>query len=294
MRRHALAVGAALFCATAARVVRAEPAELSLAMRFGVSTAPFFTASFPSVRGHGLVAVLSGRHRLSAQREIGIVVPGALVSVEQPAGAYVDETTWGNPTLFVAHRRVIDVGEGHTSRWFGRVGLSLPLAEHGAPGALLANRALAVASALDGWREQWLYVPGRLSVAVSGGVDFAAAPWTFEASLAVPLLFEVSRAGLPEDADTRGVGIAPVVHAGLRVQVARWLVSTLGADLVVNALPPVEHARGESSKLQLMVRPALGFPLGRRALLSADFVAPIAGPLGGSTFSGSLLATISI
>lgn len=70
-------------------------------------------------------------------------------------------------------------------------------------------------------------------------------------------------------------------------------VVLLSADLVINAVPPVEGARSKIHTAQPVLRPALSFPLGRRVLLSADFVAPIAGSLGGSTFSGSLLVTTS-
>jgi hypothetical protein len=293
--------------AAAVREVRAEPtgappagdvapaprANLSLGARFGASTAPFYTANFSSVRGHGLVAALSGSYLISTTDELGLAVPGALVSVEQPAGAYVDEVTWGNPTLFVTHRRASDVGGGRTLRWFGRVGVSLPLAEHGAPGALLSNRALALASAFEGWRDQESYFPGRLSVAPGGGLDLSSPPWRFEAGLKLPLLFEVSRANLPADSDVRPVGFAPVAHAGFNVRAARWLTPGLSADLVMNAVPPVQGTRDKIQTAQLVLRPALGFPLGRGVLLSADFVAPVGGSLGGSTFSGSLLVTTS-
>lgn len=305
MKRSAsrLAIAVAVLGVMAVRETRADPQgappagngasaprpTLSLGARFGVGTAPFYTANFPSVRGHGFVAVLSGSYPISTTVELGIAVPGAFLSIEQPAGAYVDEVTWGNPTLFVTHRRAS--GAGRTFRWFGRLGVSLPLAEHGAPGALLANRALAVASALEGWRNQESYFPGRLSLAPSGGLDFSSPPWNFEASLTLPLLFRVADADLPDDSRVHAVGFTPVVHSGLHVQVARWLIPSLSADLVLNAVPPAESARNEIQTAQLVLRPALRFPLSRRLLLTADFVAPVAGSLGGSTFSGSLLVT---
>jgi hypothetical protein len=304
-RTSRLAVAVAFLGVTAARAVRAEPQaaspaasgasgpplHLSLATRFGVSTAPFYTANLPTVRGHGFVAVLATGYRISAADELGLAVSGALVSIEQPAGVYVDEMTWGNPSLFLTHSQTSGVGDGRTLRWFGRLGVSLPLAEHGAPGALLANRALAVASALEGWRDQESYVPGRLSVVPSGGLDVSSPPWRFAASLELPLLFEVSAANLPDEADAHAVGFAPVLHSGIDLQVATWLIPSLSADLVMNAVPPVEAAGSAIGPAQLVLRPALNFLRGRRLLLSADFVAPIAGSLGGSTFSGSLLVT---
>jgi hypothetical protein len=288
---------------TAARELRAEPEEslprgggetaprlkLSLGARFGVSTAPFYTANFPSVRGHGFVFVLSGSYPLGAREEIGLTLPAGFLSVEQPAGAYVDEVTWGNPTVSVTHHRVSNVGDGRALRWFGRIGVSLPLAEHGEPGALLANRALAIASAVEGWREQESYVPGRLSVTPSAGLEFSTPPWKFDAGLKLPLVLEVSDANLPEDADAHAFGFTPVLHSGVDVKVAKWLIPSLNADLVINAVPPVDGAREKIEAAQLVLRPALTFPLSRRALLSADVLSPIAGSLGGSTFSGSLL-----
>jgi hypothetical protein len=291
---------------TVLREVRAEPlgspcfraggseprANLSLATRFGVSTAPFYTASFPSVRGHGLVASLCGTYPIGAV-ELGFTVPGALISIEQPAGAYVDEVTWGNPSWVLRYRPASRQGDGHTLGWFSGVGVALPLAEHGAPGALLSNRALALASAFEGWRDQDSYVPGRFSLVPHGGLEFASLPWRFEASLELPLLFEVSDADLPEDSDAAIVGFAPVIHSGIDVRVADWFVPGLDADLVLNAVPPVEGARSKIEPLEFVLRPELSFPLRGRLLLSADFVVPIAGSLAGSTFSGSLRVTKS-
>jgi hypothetical protein len=178
-------------------------------------------------------------------------------------------------------------------RWFGGLGVALPLAEDGELGALLSNRALALASAFEGWSDQESYTPGRLSLVPIGGLDFASAPWNLEVSLKLPLLFEVSDAELPDDSDARPLGFAPVVHSGFDVQVADWFVPSLGADLVLNAVPPVEAARSEIEPLQFVLRPELAFPLRGGLLLSADFVVPIAGSLGGSTYSGSLRVTKS-
>jgi hypothetical protein len=225
--------------------------------------------------------------------ELGLVIPAAIVSIEQPAGSYVDELTWGNPTLSVTHRRALDASDGRKLGWFARFGVSLPLAEHGESGALFSNRALAVASAFEAWREQESYFPGRWSFTPSGGIDVSTRPWTFEASLKLPLLVEVSDANLPEEAEAHAVGFAPVVHTRAGVEALRWLIPSLSADLVVNAVSPVEGARDEISTIQLVLRPALDFPLGRGWILSADFVAPVAGSLGGSTFSGSLLVATS-
>jgi hypothetical protein len=100
--------------------------------------------------------------------------------------------------------------------------------------------------------------------------------------------------GPPGDADDHAVGFAPVVHSGLDVQVATWLVPSVSADLVTNAVVPVEGAGSKIQAVELVLRPALSFPLRRRLLLSAHLAAPIARSLGGSTFSGGLLVTTSL
>jgi hypothetical protein len=70
------------------------------------------------------------------------------------------------------------------------------------------------------------------------GLELYTPPWSFEASLELPLLFEVSNANLPEASDAHSVGFAPVVHSGADVKVAKWLIPSLSADLVINAVPP--------------------------------------------------------
>ena len=158
-RGTSLAVGVAVMGLAAVRELRAEPhrpaaangapaarASLSLAARFGASSAPFYTASFPSVRGHGLVAVVAGSYPISTTEQLGLALPGALLSIEQPAGAYVDELTWGNPTLWMSHNQASDLGDGRSFRWFGRLAVSLPLAEHGAPADVVRASAYSTTS----------------------------------------------------------------------------------------------------------------------------------------------------
>lgn len=277
----------ALLVALAATTsAHAEDVTASLAMHFGVATVPFTTTNFPIARGHGFVSVLSGSYRVAANDEVGVSVPGALVSVAQPAGAYVDELAWGNPTLRAVHGG----GDGEL-RWFARADVSLPLAAHGAPGALLANRALAIAAAIDGWRDPEWFVPGRMSLVPRAGLTRSAAWWSVEASLKLPLLVRVSKADLPDEARTHPIAVVPVVHSAATATIASWLTASTDLDLVVHAVPPAEGARSETRTFQLVIRPALTFSFGRGVLLTADFLAAVSGSLGGSTYAGGLVLT---
>jgi hypothetical protein len=173
-------------------------------------------------------------------------------------------------------------------RQLARLSLSLPLAEHGPSDSLYANRALAIANALEGWREQELFFPGRLSLAASGGIDFSCRRMLFEVNLKLPLLFRVFQDDLPKSTVGHVVGFTPVVHTLLGVRIVRWFHMNLNTDLVLNAVPPVEKPRGRAQPAQLVLQPVLLFQLSRTLQLATDFLAPIGGSLGGSTYSGSL------
>lgn len=262
--------------------------RLALRARFGVTTAPFYTESLPEVRGQGIVGTLSGSHPLGADAEVGLVLPAAALQVRQPAGAYVNELTRGNPALFVAAERIVREGFESTLRSITRLTLALPLSERGPSGSLKSNRALAIASALEGWREQELYAPGRLSIVPCVGLAYDRARIRAEASLELPVLFRLSRADLPSSTPTHIVGFTPAVHTSVAVRVAGWFVPALRADLVVDAVPPVEQARGPARVALVVLEPELAFRLSRHLRLVIDFMAPVAGALAGTTYAGSL------
>jgi len=262
--------------------------RLALRARFGVTTAPFYTESLPEVRGQGFIGTLSGAYRLAADAEVGLVLPAAALQVRQPAGAYVNELTRGNPALFAADEGIVREGSESTLRYIARLTVALPLSERGPSGSLMSNRALAIASALEGWREQELYAPGRLSIVPCVGLVYDRARISAEASLKLPVLFRLSRAALPSGTETHTVGFTPALHTSLAVRVTGWFVPALRADLVVDALPPVEQARGPTRAALVVLEPELAFRLSRHLGLAVDFMVPVAGTLAGTTYAGSL------
>lgn len=270
-----------------------EPGEhggVALLMRFGVTDAPFYSAELPEVKGHALVALLSGYARVGGDYAVGLRVPLSGASVAQPAGVYVDEAAWGNPELWAERRWSFSVGGGLRLRATGRFAVGTPLADRGPAGSLLENRALEIASALEGYREQELYLPGVLPLAASAQVELCSSRWAAVASVKLPLLIRVSDAGYSDRSTLHPLGTAPV----LGLQGTAWVTPRFGISvaghLVINAVPPVEPARaaGGSSVVQVVLAPALQVGLGAHVLLRVDVVAPVAGPLGGTTFAGGL------
>jgi len=274
-----------------AREAPASRLRLALHARFGVTTAPFYTEAFPEVRGQGFAGILSGSYRLSADDEAGILLPAAALQVRQPAGAYVNELTRGNPALFAAHQRIVRDDFTSTFRYITRLTLALPLSEDGPTGSLMSNRALTIASALEGWRAQEFYSAGRLSIVPCVGLAYDRARISVQASITLPVLFRLSRAALPSSTDTHVIGFTPVLDTSLAVRVAGWFVSALRADLVLDAVPPVERARGSTRLALVVLEPELAFRLSRDLGLAVDFMAPVAGALAGTTYAGSLRLT---
>jgi hypothetical protein len=261
-------------------------ARLIASVRFGLAEAPFVTTRLPEVRGHGFVGLVAAALALNRHYAVGVDVPFAVVSIEQPAGSYVDESTRGNLGLFV--RATTVWSRPHVALApFAELALGLPLAERDAEDALLASRALAIASALEMYRRQDAFTSGTVPVTTSLGVCLRRGVWSAETSLRMPLLFRFSNAGLPAGADTRPVGFAPALHLQGGARPLPWLYASFTADLVVNAVAPV-RLLNEPTVAQLSLTPALLFSLQRHVSLGLDFVAPIAGPLGGWNYSGSL------
>jgi hypothetical protein len=283
-----LVLGLASLVSSARAQAHPEPrVSLALDTRFGVTHPPFYSERFPSQRGHGFVAKLAGTYRLDSIHQVGALFPAALVSLAQPAGSYVDKATWGNASLFLVQTHTLRTERVRNLRWLDRIDLSLPIAEHGPSDSLYANRALAVASALEGWRDPELFLPGRLSLVATGGVEFAVSRFLFQAGLKLPLLFRVSRAGLPESARDHRVGFTPIAHTLVGVRALSWLEVRAITDLVINAFPAVEQARGQTRPAQLVVEPELLFRLTGELQLATTFMLPVAGALGGSTYAGS-------
>jgi hypothetical protein len=262
--------------------------SLSVRARFGVATAPFFTRALPVVRGHGVSLRLSAAYRLSSDSLLGVEAPPVvLASVAQPAQSYVDTLSWGNPRFSLSQRA--ELWNDARIRFLGvaSAALGAPIARHGPAGSLFGLRALQLASAFDALRDQDLYTSGILPLAVGYATLLEQGHWSLELNLRVPLLLRLSRAGLPEDAKPRLVGLTPSLHLVARLRTVRWLEVSLAADTVFDVLAPVASER-PSAKTQLALAPILSFSLHRTLRLRTDFLLPLGGVLGGRAYSAGL------
>jgi hypothetical protein len=261
--------------------------SVALRARFGVATAPFYGKAFPETRGHGFVFTLSVGYRFGAGTLLAVQMPLALMSVAQPAGAYLDHTTWGNANLVALHQLELWSRGSWRLRGVGGGSLALPVAQRGPADSELGARALRLASAIDALRHQELYTAGALPVALTAGVSLEHGPLSLAANLRVPVFFRLSRTGWPRDADTRAVSTTPVLHVGARYGLASWLELALAADTVFDGRAPATPVHADR-RVQFALLPALQFHLPRGVLIRTDFVLPIAGPLGAHVYAGGL------
>jgi hypothetical protein len=262
--------------------------SVGLELRLGATTAPYFTRSFVEVRGHGIVGVAQASYRLTERNSFAVQVPLLAISVEQPAGAYLDEFAWGNLNLlYRLDHTLLDTPQLSLTLHSG-ASVALPIAEQSRSASLLSGRALRIGSALDGFRHPELYTEGVMPLAGSIGVTLVRWPFSAELDLRLPLLLRFSNADLPDDARTHRLSVATVLHLAMATDATRWLRVSLSADTVLSAVPAVETARA-SAPVQFTLSPALTFRLPRGIQLGTTFVLPVAGALGGSTYAGSLL-----
>jgi hypothetical protein len=261
--------------------------ELAAEAQLAVVKAPFFTRNFPELEAHGFVLELRGYYAWSADWAIGGDAPLSLMNVRQPGGSFLREAAWGNPGVFV-RRRIAPLAfrqrmlEGWTSASFG-----LPLAEHGDAASLLENRALEAANAARSYLSPESFTAGVLPLTLEAGLGTRHGRFAADATLAAPLLLRLSRAELPNEARLHRLGFLPRIGLGGSVDLLRFLRFVLEADAAL-AVARVFEPREPASRLQLSLRPGLLFMLGRRLDVGLTFVAPIAGPLGGSAYGGAL------
>jgi len=252
---------------------------------FGYAKSPFFVPEFPAVSGHVLLLRPAVARRISSPLWLGFAAPLALTSIRQPAGTYVDEAAWGNPALTIEY----DWGgleSGNGFRGVARASLGLPLAEHGPRASQMANRALALADALQALREPSSYTPGVASLTLEYRADFASGAWLFGPGLSVPLLVRVDEAELPST-QTRAVGLRPRADLRAMYHPRRWF--GVGAESsvtfdVVRVTEPIheDHVR---QRVQPSIRPQVVFDKERfRVVLSC--LAAIGGPVHGSAGCG--------
>jgi len=246
--------------------------------RIGSVTAPFYTSAQPIVRSElqAYSLILDGWYRVRMQWSIGLRVPIATSSVEEPAGSYTADYTLGNPLAYVEYDRRLP----HSMVGRARASLGLPLAGSGDAPSLVRNRVVAASDALEGWRSTELYQPGTLPLVLEAMVDRVRPAWRARARVKLATLVRVTDANLPDDADPQPLGIVPSTELEIGWRVRRWLCLGLGVHAVVLAIPPVEPIRdiGRSGRVQFGVVPQLEIVRGRAAF-TLDVLVALAGPL---------------
>jgi len=262
--------------------------ELAAEAQLAVVKAPFFTRNFPELEAHGFVLELRGRYAWSPDWAIGAEAPLSLMNVRQPGGSYLREAAWGNPGVFIRRRIApLPLRQRRLEGWTG-ASVGLPLAEHGGAASLLENRALEAANAARSYLSPESFTPAVLPLTLEAGLGTRQGRFAAEATLVAPLLLRLGRAELPHEARLHRLGFLPSIRLGGSVDLLRFLRFMLEADAAV-AVARVFEPREPASRLQLSLRPGVLFALGRRLELGLTFIAPIAGPLGGSAYGGALM-----
>jgi hypothetical protein len=295
MIRLAIAsVGVALATARAA----AEPLEADSAnaiqanVHFGLATAPFDVMPLPEAKGQAVTFLASGRYLLRPEVAIEIRVPIVLASLAQPAGSYVDRAAIGNPQLGASYRwRLRRLADEELAASAG-VDLGVPIATH--DGALLSNRALAIANGVDGLARPELYTPGTLPITCFAEVRWVWRPWQLGVAARVPLLVRTSDADLPSSmARTRAVGVGGVLAVEGWRRMSRRLALASTAQLFVDGVPSAEHVRAVS-RVQDLERVSLHIAIGARATLVVDVQTAFGGALGGSMLGVGLRSVVEL
>jgi hypothetical protein len=263
-----------------------ERLSLSVSNRAGLVEAPFVTEAFPEVSGFGMVLTASAAVQLPSLGWLRLRLPLSVVRLDFPAGAQVSQTAWGN--LELGFERSLELDRSI------RVGLRgavlVPSAEHGPESALLGNRALALGNALDGGKDSALLTPGVTGLRLGGSVEHSRHPFTFRASLDLPLLIRLSHASLPDATETHPIGLLPTLDLRAAWRVTSWFGTSLAAGLITEPLRVQEPTleRDRKRRVQPVVEPGLHFRLGQHLALGLDASLPVAGALGGDAFSVGL------
>jgi hypothetical protein len=300
-RSFALAVALPLFASLArAQTVTDEPrsfrersegtpfetrAELSSLL--GAARSSFFVPEFPEVFGQVLLVRAAVTRRIAPSLWVGLAVPLALTSIRQPAGAYVDEAAWGNPTLALQYDWGAPPPSGIGVLHMVRAIVGAPLSERGPRASQMANRALALADALHALRDPASYTPGVASLTLAYRSDFVSGAWRFGPGVSVPLLVRVDDADLPAT-QTRAVGLRPRVDARAMYYPKRWLGVGIEGSLAIDVMRVTEPIGGNDARqrAQPSLRPEVVFDEGRfRAVLSCTVA--IGGTAQGSTGCGA-------
>jgi hypothetical protein len=267
----------------------AAPSETraELSSLLGFASSPFFVPEFPEVSGQVLLLRTAVARRIAPSVWLGLTMPLALTSIRQPAGSYVDEAAWGNPALAIQHdwRGLTEAGVGFLS--VARASLGLPLTEHGPRASQMANRALALADALQALREPSPYTPGVASLTLAYRVDLASGPWLFGPGLSVPLLVRLGEAELPST-QTRAIGLRPRADLRALYYPKRWLGVGAEGSLTFDVVRVTEPIRPDDARqrVQSSLRPEIVFD-GRQFRVVLSCLVPIGGPVRGSVGCGA-------
>jgi hypothetical protein len=260
--------------------------ELEAAADFGVVQAPFFSPDFPELRAHGFVFSLTGRYNLSPSWQFGVRVPLALMSVRQPAGAFVDEGAWGNPSLFMRRWAELEAPWADAISIWAGAELGLPLAESGPAGSVLENRALEAANALEAYLWPEAFSPGTLPLVPSAGARFSSDRWSATAALATALLLRVTDASLSDGIQRHGLGFLPRLELSGGVRISELVRLSLAVDASWAAARVVDPA-SPASRVQWSLGPGLRLCF-THLELALTLRIPLGGALGGSTYAGGL------
>jgi hypothetical protein len=173
----------------------------------------------------------------------------------------------------------------------GAIELGAPLASHAED--LMPNRVLAIADGIEGRAHPEWFTPGVVPITPSSTLRWAAAAWSIETELRLPLLLRVSEANLPsESTNPKTLGFAAVAAVEARYRLSRRFSLAAATQLFLDIAPAVAHVR-DVSRLQDFERLGLHIHFGSRAALVVDLQTAIAGDLGGSMVAGGLRGAVN-
>lgn len=271
-----------------------ESVSVSLSNRAGVVDAPFVTTAFPEVSGFADVLTGTAGVHFRALGWLRLRVPITVVRLDFPAAAQVTETAFGNVELELEREYRFPRFPSTRVTLLGAI--VAPSAQHGSSAALLANRALALGSALNGGKHSARLTPGVTGVRLGATLEHSQPPFAFSASLDVPLLVRISDASLPSETETRPLGVLPALDLRATLWITWGFGASLSAGLITEPLRVQEPAleRDRDQRVQAVTEPALHLRLGDSLALGLDGSIPVAGRLGGDAWSIGLHARLGL
>jgi hypothetical protein len=260
-----------------------ERVSVSLSNRAGLVKAPFVTTAFPEVSGFGMLLTGGAAVRLSSLGWLRLRLPISFAWLDFPAGAQVKEAALGNLELGFEHPLEL----GPATRLGFLAAILAPTAEEGPRASLLADRALALGSALSGGKDSPLLTPNVAGLRLGASIEHTRGPFELRASLDLPLLARLSDGSLPEDTETHPLGFLPAVDLRAGSWITPWFGASLGVDLITEPWRLEEPAleRDRARRLQIVVEPGVHVQAGQHVGLCLDASVPVGGNLGGNAWS---------